>query len=298
MLETQSLACVSPTNRFVGLPQSLYTPIERAGFIPATIALDIYLIGPQVSARKSATWPTLDRTELDAAASTKSASRRNPRKTKRRSFSRAHLFLQRLGTSTRPSGKSESSIEISSLTKRQACSSGLGLMSALASYAALGLLNTPNPRMSGGLEPLPVTPFVQRQQQAEASTSAAASAPESSSAEPSTSSSAKIPKGYARLIRDEEGNVVDVEFAQEEDAGDQAEGGNDSETAGATPWGQPLHSHEEDARPVHLPADHGVRRTQGIPMPDPAGDGIHVPHKPRPAPTAVVQGLSSSTVSS
>ncbi|OCH95497.1 hypothetical protein OBBRIDRAFT_788051 [Obba rivulosa] len=74
-------------------------------------------------------------------------------------------------------------------------------------YEALGLVASLNPTASGGVEqPLG------RKRPATAGSSAAPEAP--SSSRPSETSA--IPKGYGRIIRDEDGNIVDVQMGEEE----------------------------------------------------------------------------------
>lgn len=194
------------------------------------------------------------------------------------------------GTAAKQSGKSKFGLRQFAGSHEITLTLGM-----LLSYDAMGLMSTANPRMAGGLAPLPVAPFVERQK-AEAEAIGAPQAQEALSAGESSgaaqSSSAKVPKGYARLIRDEQGNVVDVEFADEDEEQEEAD------PDAATPWGTPLDAADKDSKPVNLPADQGIRRSQGIPMPDSVtGDGIHVPHKPRPAPTPVVQGATACLAS-
>lgn len=69
------------------------------------------------------------------------------------------------------------------------------------SYAALGLVSSLNPTASGGTErELYLYPPSQ-------STSSITEPPQPS----------KIPRGYGKIIRDEDGNVIDIEFAEEDE---------------------------------------------------------------------------------
>ncbi|ESK92890.1 ribosome biogenesis protein nop16 [Moniliophthora roreri MCA 2997] len=79
-------------------------------------------------------------------------------------------------------------------------------------YAALGLIHDLNPSASGGAEIIEVD--VDQED-------ARASGPESSSSRsdvrPNGSRSGdSIPKGYGRIIRDEDGNILRIELAEEE----------------------------------------------------------------------------------
>lgn len=69
------------------------------------------------------------------------------------------------------------------------------------SYAALGLVSSLNPTASGGSE--------RELYGAPRSTSSITERP--SEAQPS-----KIPRGYGKIIRDVDGNVIDIEFAEED----------------------------------------------------------------------------------
>ncbi|EMD38494.1 hypothetical protein CERSUDRAFT_113665 [Gelatoporia subvermispora B] len=74
-------------------------------------------------------------------------------------------------------------------------------------YEALGLVASLNPTASGGVE---------RPLDRQGLTAGGSSAtPEASSSSPSSGSGA-IPKGYGRIIRDEDGNIIDVEMGEEE----------------------------------------------------------------------------------
>jgi hypothetical protein len=83
-----------------------------------------------------------------------------------------------------------------------------------ASYAALGLVHTLNPLASGGAEHDPI--------KASVSQTILASEPSRSDASQvgpfaSTSSIAPIPKGYGKIIRDFEGNVVRIELSEDQE---------------------------------------------------------------------------------
>lgn len=167
-------------------------------------------------------------------------------------------------------------------------SSSWATLSERGSYRQLGLMATPNPRLSGGLEPLPVVPFVYQQQTApEASTSALPAA--STSASATAAASGKIPKGFARVERDAEGNIVNVTFAEE----DEAEAA--VEEVEACPWGEAFPDGDVGDAAVEimeLEEDAGLDRTQGIPMPIETEAGIRIPKLPKQEPTAVVKGPS------
>jgi len=72
-------------------------------------------------------------------------------------------------------------------------------------YAALGLVHTLNPSASGGVEPLESQSHQSRHIQAVPQTSLPLSSSEIT----------HIPKGFGKIIRDEEGNVLRVEMAEE-----------------------------------------------------------------------------------
>lgn len=74
-------------------------------------------------------------------------------------------------------------------------------MTSLASYAALGLVHSLNPLASGGAEHDPT-----KQSTSSSTSTAEASHPSQAS------TAAPIPKGYGKIIRDIEGNVVRVEL--------------------------------------------------------------------------------------
>ena len=80
------------------------------------------------------------------------------------------------------------------------------------SYAALGLIHTLAPTASGGTEPPESTKVVAGEQ---AKQSIHASDPDTS---------AVIPKGFGRIVRDEAGNVMQIELAGEEESDYLADG--------------------------------------------------------------------------
>ena len=125
------------------------------------------------------------------------------------------------------------------------------------SYAQLGLMATPNPRLSGGLEPLPIIPFAHQSHyyQPVASTS-------SLKEQPKLGPNGKIPKGYARVERDAAGKIINVILADEDEV-------EEDMASSSTPWGEPLLNVEmgNHIESVDLPEDYGLNRTQGIPMP-------------------------------
>ncbi|KAJ7771698.1 ribosome biogenesis protein Nop16 [Mycena metata] len=75
-------------------------------------------------------------------------------------------------------------------------------------YAALGLIHTLNPSASGGVEPIEVT--AGRVEDSPVNLTAASTSSQSNTTSP-------IPKGHGRIIRDEEGNVLRIEFAEEDE---------------------------------------------------------------------------------
>lgn len=82
-----------------------------------------------------------------------------------------------------------------------------------ASYAALGLVHTLNPLASGGAEHDPTKPLNSSNTLPEPSYSQ----PLQASPSASTSLAALIPKGYGKIIRDSDGNVVRVELNAEDE---------------------------------------------------------------------------------
>lgn len=82
-------------------------------------------------------------------------------------------------------------------------------------YEALGLLASLNPTASGGMEPSSVSPS--REDHAVSGPSR----PEASGSREELGNvpAVQIPKGYGRIIRDESGNILDVEFGEEEGEG-------------------------------------------------------------------------------
>jgi nucleolar protein 16 len=82
-------------------------------------------------------------------------------------------------------------------------------MSLCDSYDALGLVATLNPNESGGTEHKKYG-----SQEEETSPSTSTRGDPKGVAELSTG--AKIPVGYGRILRDEQGNAVDIEFGDED----------------------------------------------------------------------------------
>lgn len=76
-----------------------------------------------------------------------------------------------------------------------------------SSYAALGLIHTLNPSASGGVEPIEATGH---SEDASVNLTAASTASQSNATRP-------IPKGHGRIVRDEDGNVLRVELAEEDE---------------------------------------------------------------------------------
>jgi hypothetical protein len=92
----------------------------------------------------------------------------------------------------------------------------------VTSYTALGLLSSLNPRAKGGAETVPDVTLLPT------------SAPPTTNELPGSSPAAvaSVPKGYGRIIRDEHGNVLDVQL-NEEDRDEEMKGDKGDET----PWG-------------------------------------------------------------
>ena len=88
------------------------------------------------------------------------------------------------------------------------------------SYEALGLAASLNPIASGGTE----RPLTAREERSEG----VDTAPSSSSKPPATAAAAaaaasgSVPKGFGKIIRDADGNVVDVQLADEDEEEDEA----------------------------------------------------------------------------
>jgi nucleolar protein 16 len=147
---------------------------------------------------------------------------------------------------------------------------------ARRSYQKLGLMTTPNPRLSGGLEALPIGPFAYKVHQQQP----AAETPEASTSKLPVLENGKIPKGYARVERDAEGKIIKVTLAEDEE--DEAK----------TAWGEPFEAGETEleAIEVDMPQDEGINRTQGIPFAMDTPDGIVIPRIPAKEPTETVKG--------
>lgn len=98
------------------------------------------------------------------------------------------------------------------------------------SYASLGLVHDLNPTASGGAE----QPTIQQDTVMEVLHNVPVPLlPVSNAASGSGSTSASIPKGHAKIVRDGDGNVIRVEFAEGEDPEDQGE--EDTETIAELP---------------------------------------------------------------
>jgi nucleolar protein 16 len=80
----------------------------------------------------------------------------------------------------------------------------------IISYAALGLVSSLNPSASGGSE-RELCPPQQRR--------ATITEPTPQDAQPT-----KIPRGYGKIIRDQDGNVIDIELAEEDEGETMEEG--------------------------------------------------------------------------
>ncbi|KAF7353621.1 Nucleolar protein 16 [Mycena venus] len=76
------------------------------------------------------------------------------------------------------------------------------------SYAALGLVHTLNPSASGGVEPIET--ITGHSEDAPVNLTAASTSSQPNAALP-------IPKGHGRIVRDEEGNILRVELAEEDE---------------------------------------------------------------------------------
>lgn len=112
-------------------------------------------------------------------------------------------------------------------------------------YEALGLLPSLNPTASGGVEPRPehsMPPPV---------------APEALGAQKEATSI--IPKGYGRIIRDADGNIVDVEMGEEDTADEQAQAGS----AGGFPEDVDVSKENELAPWVSLGSQSGTSQKNG-----------------------------------
>jgi len=81
----------------------------------------------------------------------------------------------------------------------------------LFSYASVGLAHNMNPSASGGAEHTEHSIIVDE------TVPPAAPIPSSSTNIPEASKKSFIPKGHGRIIRDESGNVVGVELAEEDE---------------------------------------------------------------------------------
>jgi Ribosome biogenesis protein Nop16 len=96
------------------------------------------------------------------------------------------------------------------------------------SYATLGLLPSLNPRAKGGEEIVPDVTLLPRSTH---------SITNKRSGSPSTAV-AGVPKGHGRIIRDEHGNVVDIQLDEEDRDEEMKVSQEDKEDE--TPWGVPM----------------------------------------------------------
>ncbi|KAH9951308.1 ribosome biogenesis protein Nop16 [Amylocystis lapponica] len=97
-------------------------------------------------------------------------------------------------------------------------------------YEALGLVASLNPTLAGGVErPLPASG-------SRADAPDTLTRPDASSSSSVTGAGA-LPKGFGRIVRDEDGNVVDIQLG-EEPAGEELEGSDDVL--------DPAHAHNEE----------------------------------------------------
>jgi hypothetical protein len=76
------------------------------------------------------------------------------------------------------------------------------------SYAALGLIHTLNPSASGGVEPMENA--TGHSEDSPVNLTAASTASQTKAAPP-------IPKGHGRIVRDDDGNVLSIELADEDE---------------------------------------------------------------------------------
>ncbi|KAJ6547067.1 ribosome biogenesis protein Nop16 [Mycena capillaripes] len=81
-------------------------------------------------------------------------------------------------------------------------------------YAALGLIHTLNPSASGGVEP--IENATGHSEDAPVNLTAASTSSQTNAAPP-------IPKGHGRIVRDEDGNVLRIELAEEDEDEEMAE---------------------------------------------------------------------------
>jgi nucleolar protein 16 len=87
------------------------------------------------------------------------------------------------------------------------------------SYTALGLLPSLNPRAKGGAETVPDVTLLPKFAPPAANTAGVSS----------------VPKGHGRIIRDEHGNVLDVQLSEDDRDEEMGESQRDKEDE--TPWG-------------------------------------------------------------
>jgi len=103
-------------------------------------------------------------------------------------------------------------------------------------YASLGLMGSMHTRSSGGSEPA-IRMDVDLDE-------AESSRPKSNPAQPQKAAASGIPKGKGRIIRDADGNVVDIELGEPHEGENREEGGD------ALPWGKPMEDWGTNLAPV------------------------------------------------
>ena len=86
-----------------------------------------------------------------------------------------------------------------------------------SSYEALGLVASLTPTTSGGLEKS-TNALASDRWRYEGDVSMEPQAQASSYSSSSKGTHGSVPKGYGRIVRDEAGNIVDVQLAEEEDS--------------------------------------------------------------------------------
>jgi len=145
-------------------------------------------------------------------------------------------------------------------------------------YTALGLLTTPNPRLQGGLEPLPITPFALLSEEERNQNQKLANGPT-----PKLGPNGEIPKGFALIKRNDKGDIVDVVLADD----DQSE----EQSRPTTAWGEPLNEDDPNNDGIEEEEWQGIeRKEQGIPMP--AVDGVKIVNRTR-KPTEIVKKMEA-----
>lgn len=85
-------------------------------------------------------------------------------------------------------------------------------MGPTCSYEAMGLVASLNPTLSGGVEPT-----TSRHDRFDTHSIELSSTPEVSDTKQSGAASTQtVPRGYGRIIRDESGNIIDVDLGEED----------------------------------------------------------------------------------